>query len=105
MNWTLEHWLNLGLFVATLLLTGLGQITTWHSIPSAITPLSVSAFGLSVLTFIRTMYTAKPRDPKVGTRATDPMPTAPLVNVGGQAEPIPPVNPGRPVDPNAPQQP
>ena len=103
MNWTLEHWLNLGLFVATLLLTGLGQVAKWEDVTHAITPLGVSSFGLAVLTFIRTMYTQKPRDPSVGTRRSDPLPTAPVVTVDGQAEPIPPVTPGRPLDPDKPK--
>jgi hypothetical protein len=101
MNWTTEHYINLGLFVLTLLLTGLAQVQDWDHVTSAITPVSVSGFGLGVLTFIKTMYTAKPRDPNVGTRRSDPMPTAPIVNVGGHQEPVPPVTPGRPVDPDA----
>ena len=104
MNWTSEHYINLAMFVLTLLMTGLGQISSWNNIPAAITPISVSAFGLSVLTFLRTMYTAKPRDPSIGTRRSDPLNTQPVVNVGGHAEPVPPVTPGRPVDPDAPKE-
>jgi hypothetical protein len=87
------------MFMAVLLFTGLGTVPTWHEIPAHITTVNVSAFALSIITFLKTMYTAKPRDPNVGTRRTDPNPTAPIVSVGGEPTAVPPVNPGRPVDP------
>lgn len=62
-TWTKDHWINLLLFVASLLFTGLGQITSWEEIPRSITPVSVSGFAMAVLTFLRTMYTQKPRQP------------------------------------------
>lgn len=100
MHWTVDHWLNLGLFVAATLLVGLGSVKDWHSIMDSITPANVSGFGLAVLTFIRTMYTAKPRDPEVGTRRSDPEDTAPLVQVSpGVVRPVPPVTAGRPTEP------
>lgn len=70
-KWTLEHWTNLGLFMGTILLTGLGQIQAWSDIPAALTPASVAGFGLAVLTFLKTMYTQKPREP-YGERRSDP---------------------------------
>lgn len=74
MNWTAQHWINLGMFVGTLLLTGLGTVSTWHDIPRAISPATVSGFGLAVLTFLKTMYTPPPREQN--TRSTD-LPTPP----------------------------
>lgn len=107
MNWTLEHWTNLGMFVAVLLFTGLGTVTSWQDIPKYITPGAVSTFALAVLTFIKTMYTNKPRDPNVGERRSDPLNTVPVTEkrtIGGGTQVVPAVveTPGRPIDPNAP---
>ena len=100
MNWTTQHSINLALFVCTLLLTGLGTVATWQDIPHAINPTNVAGFGLSVLTFLKTMYTPPPRDTSIGTRASDPNPTAPIVQTGpNTAVAVPPVNPGRPTEP------
>lgn len=103
MNWQLEHWTNLGMFVAVLLFTGLGTVTSWDAIPTYITPGSVSTFALAVLTFIKTMYTAKPRDPNIGERRSDPNRTVPVVGVtttSGKTVIVPAAveNPGRPID-------
>ncbi len=102
-NWNSEHWTNLALFVASLALTGLGTVESWESIWKSITPQSVSAFGLSITVFLKVMYTQKPRDPYVGERRSDPLPTVPVVQkrtFGGGATIVPAVveNPGRPVD-------
>lgn len=107
-NWNSDHWTNLGLFLSVLLLTGLGTVTTWDQIPARITPAAVSSFGLAVATFLKTMYTNKPRDPQFGTRSTDPNATVPVVekrSLGGGTTLVPAVveTPGRPVDPNPPQ--
>lgn len=108
MNWQLEHWTNLGLFMAVLLFTGLGTVETWEAIPRYITPAAVSTFALAVLTFVKTMYTQKPRDPNVGERRTDPNATVSVVekrSLGGGTTIVPVAvpNPGRPVDPDAPK--
>lgn len=108
MNWNSDHWTNLGLFVSVLLLTGLGTVETWQVIPERITPPAVASFGLAVATFLKTMYTAKPRDTQFGTRSTDPNSTVAVVekkNLGGVTTVVPTVvpNPGRPVDPDAPK--
>ena len=102
MHWTADHYLNLGLFIASTLLVGLGSVADWHHVFSGITPANVSGFGLGILTFIRTMYTAKPRDPNIGTRSTDPAPTAPLIVTPTKVIPVPPVTPGRPTEPENP---
>ncbi len=99
-NWTLDHWINLGLFVASTLLVGLSSLASWHDVWAALTPGNVGGFGLGLVAFFRTMYTNKPRDPNVGERRSDPNPTAPVVQVGpNTVVPVPPVTAGRPVDP------
>jgi len=78
MNWTLEHWTNLGMFIATLAFTGLATVDTWQQVPLSMSPSAVSSFALAVLTFIKTMYTQKPRDPiEARERRTDPKPVDP----------------------------
>jgi hypothetical protein len=64
-----------------------------------LTPLVVIGFLVSVGGFLRATQTNAARNPAIGTRASDPNPTAPLVMDRGQVEPIPPVTAGRPVDP------
>lgn len=106
-NWTLEHWMNLGLFVATLAFTGLGTVETWDQVPLRIGPPAVATFALSVLTFVRTMYTQKPRDPNVGERRSDPNPTIPVVEnhtrAGKTITPAVVENPGRPLEDQPPK--
>lgn len=109
-HWNSDHWTNLGLFMAVLLLTGLGTVETWEAIPAKITPAAVSTFGLAVATFLKTMYTPKPRDPNVGERRSDPLPTVPVTekrSLGGGTTVVPAVveTPGRPLDPDAPPKP
>jgi len=107
-NWTVEHWTNFGLFVGTILLTGLGQVDKWGDIMNAMTPASVGGFGLACLTFLKTMYTNRPRDPQVGERRTDPLNTVPVVErktfTGTTVVPAVVENPGRPVDDQKPPE-
>ena len=100
-NWTARHWINFGIFLFGGLITGLGitASTPWTDIPKLFTPLVTFGQIISILGFLLQTATTNPRDPSVGTRSTDPLPTARVVPVDGHAEPIPPVTPGRPTEP------
>ena len=106
-NWTIDHWINFGLFVATGIVAGMAGAETWNQLPNLITPKSTSTFLLGVLTFLRTMYTNKPRDPMVGERRSDPNPTIPVVETtklsGGKVVPAVVESPGRPVEDQKPK--
>lgn len=100
--WTADHWINFGVFFLGAFTTaaGLTASTKWADIPAMLTPLVVIGFLVSLGGFLRASQTNAARDPTLGTRATDPNPTAPLVKVDHHVEAVPPVNPGRPVDPD-----
>jgi hypothetical protein len=102
--WTAEHWINLGIFVLGALTPIIGTATTkWSDVPPLFTPVATIGFLLSLLGFLRQSVTKAARDPALGTRSTDPAPTERIVRVGDQAVPVPPVTPGRPIDPDAPK--
>ena len=105
--WGADQWMNGAIFVLGAFVTaaGITSSTHWADIPAMLTPAVVIGFALSVFGFIRASNTNAGRDPSVGTRKTDPLPTAPLVIDQGHVEPVPPVNPGRPVDPDLKKEP
>jgi hypothetical protein len=98
--WSADHWLNFGIFLLGAISTiGITAGTSWTQVPSLFTPATVIGFLIATFGFLRSANTNAARDPALGTRATDPSPTAPLVQVDHHIEAVPPVNPGRPVDP------
>lgn len=107
-NWTARHWINFGIFLfggmtATL---GITASTPWSDLPKLFTPLTTFGMIVSILGFMLQTATNSPRDPTVGTRSTDPLPTAAIVeDRRGQAVPIPPATPGRPTEPEPPKEP
>ena len=105
--WGFDQWMNAAIFVLGALITaaGITATTHWADIPAMLTPAVVIGFLVSVFGFLRASNTNAGRDPSVGTRATDPNPTAPLVIDRGHVEAVPPVNPGRPVDPDVKKEP
>ncbi len=81
--WSFDHWMG--------------------SVPALFTPATTIGFLISVMGFLRASMTDKARDPTFGSRSTDPNPTERVVKVGGAVMPVPPVTPGRPLDPDAPK--
>jgi hypothetical protein len=97
--WTFDHWINFSIFVlGAVSAIGITASTHWGDVPNLFTPATVIGFLISVGGFLRATKTPEARDPKVGTRESDPLPTAPIVIDQGHVEPVPPVNPGRPVE-------
>jgi hypothetical protein len=101
-NWTAQHWLNFGIFLLGTVISTLGitASTPWADLPKLLTPLTTLGLGISLLGFLLQTATNKPRDPTLGTRSTDPADTERVVQVGQKVVPVPPINPGRPVDPD-----
>jgi hypothetical protein len=98
--WSFDHWMNFGIFLlGAVTAIGITAGTHWGDVPNLFTPATVIGFLISIMGFLRASVTNAARDPKMGTRASDPEPTAPLERVGNTVVPVPPVNPGRPVDP------
>jgi hypothetical protein len=100
--WTFDHWINFFVFVLGAVITGAGitASTHWGDIPALLTPVVVIGFLITVGGFLRAAQTTAARDPKLGTRESDPLPTAPIMQVGpNTVAPVPPVTPGRPVEP------
>jgi hypothetical protein len=99
--WTFDHWMNLVIFLAgAVLAVGVTAATSWADMVKLFTPAIVLGFLISTAGFLKASNTNAARDPTLGTRRSDPNPTAPLVEVGPNAvAPVPPVTAGRPVDP------
>jgi hypothetical protein len=98
--WTAEHWINFGIFVLGALSPIIGAAATrWSDIPALFTPAATVGFLLTLLGFLRQSVTKAARDPSLGTRSTDPADTERVKKVGPVTLPVPPVTPGRPVDP------
>ena len=104
-NWTARHWLNFGIFLFGGMISTLGitSSTSWAMLPKLFTPLTTLGLCISVLGFLLQTATNSPRDFSKGMRSTDPLPTAAIMPVDGEAVPVPPVTPGLPVDPEAPK--
>lgn len=101
-HWTFDHWMNFGIFLGgAVTAVGITASTHWGDVPALFTPATVIGFLISVMGFLRASVTTAARDPNLGTRSTDPSPTERVVRVGGQNVPVPPVTPGRPLDPDA----
>lgn len=102
--WTADHWINFGIFaLGAFTAIGITATTGWAQVPSLFTPANTIGFLVSTLGFMRASNTNAARDPELGTRSTDPAPTERVVQVGSKTIPVPPVTPGRPVDPEAPK--
>jgi len=94
--------MNFGIFLlGAVTAVGITASTHWGEVPGLFTPATTIGFLVSTLGFLRASVTDKARDPQLGTRSTDPEPTERVVKVKGKTVPIPPVTPGRPVDPDA----
>lgn len=101
--WSFDHWMNFGIFIGgAVTAIGITASTHWGDVPALFTPATVIGFAISVMGFLRASVTDKARDPTLGSRSTDPAPTERVVTVGSTVVPVPPVTPGRPVDPDAP---
>src|SRR5678816_79994 len=99
--WIAKHWINFGIFfLGALTPLGITASTHWGDVPALFTPAATIGFGISLFGFMRATQTDKARDPELGTRHTDPAPTERVVQVGQKVVPVPPINPGRPVDPD-----
>ena len=99
--WTFDHWMNFVIFLAgAVLAVGVTAATQWNDVPKLFTPAIVLGFIISTAGFLKASLTDKARNPELGTRATDPAPTERVVQVGSKTVAVPPVNPGRPVDPD-----
>lgn len=102
--WTFDHWMNFGIFIlGAVTAVGITATTRWWDVPSLFTPATVIGFAISVMGFLRASVTDKARDPALGSRSTDPNPTERVVKVGQVDVGVPPVTPGRPLDPDAPK--
>lgn len=105
--WTFDHWMNFGIFLlGAISAIGITASTSWGQVPSLFTPATVIGFLIATFGFLRASVTTAARDPLLGTRRSDPNPTAPLVLVSPNAvAPVPPVTEGRPVDPDTKKEP
>ena len=102
--WTFDHWMNFGIFLlGAVTAVGITASTHWGEVPGLFTPATTIGFLVSLLGFLRASVTTAARNPELGTRSTDPAPTERVVRVGPVNVGVPPVNPGRPVDPDAPK--
>ena len=98
---TFDHWMNFGIFIlGAVTAVGITASTHWGDVPGLFTPATTIGFLVSLLGFLRASVTTAARNPELGTRSTDPAPTERVVKVGGKVVPVPPVTPGRPVDPD-----
>ena len=98
--WSWDHWINFGIFVlGAVTAVGITASTQWGQVPHLFTPATTIGFLVSTLGFMRASNTNAARNPELGTRSTDPSPTERVVPVGNINVAVPPVNPGRPVDP------
>jgi len=104
-NWTARHVLNFSIFMLGSLITSLSitGTTQWGDIPRLFTPFTTIGFLVTLLGFLQQTATGEPRDPKFGTRSTDPADTERVMKVGSKTVTVPPVVEGRPVDPDAPK--
>jgi hypothetical protein len=104
-NWKYQHYLDLLIFIGGLA-TAISSFVpdTWAAIPAAMTPKVVLGLVIAASGYAKSVSSDRPRDASVGTRRSDPFPTAPVAEVDGQAVPMPPVTAGRPVDPDAPKE-
>jgi len=99
--WTWDHWLNFGIFVlGAVTAVGITASTQWAQVPDLFTPATTIGFAVSTLGFLRASVTTAARNPELGTRSTDPAPTERIVKLGDKTVPVPPITPGRPVDPD-----
>jgi hypothetical protein len=99
--WTFDHWMNFGIFLlGAVTAVGITASTHWGEVPGLFTPATTIGFLVSLLGFLRASVTTAARNPELGTRSTDPAPTERVVQVGSKVVPVPPVTPGRPVDPD-----
>jgi hypothetical protein len=99
--WTFDHWMNFGIFLlGAIAAVGITASTQWAQVPALFTPATTIGFGVSLFAFLRASVTNAARNPELGTRSTDPAPTERVVQVGAKVVPVPPVTPGRPVDPD-----
>jgi hypothetical protein len=102
--WSFDHWMNFGIFLlGAVTAIGITASTHWVEVPGMFTVANTIGFLISVMGFLRASVTDKARDPALGTRATDPSPTERIIKVEGKTVPVPPIQPGRPVDPEAPK--
>ena len=100
--WSFDHWMNFGIFLlGAVTAIGITATTHWGDVPGLFTVANTIGFLISVMGFLRASVTDKARDPTLGSRSTDPAPTERVVKVGSTVVPVPPVTPGRPVDPDA----
>lgn len=98
--WGTDQWLNFVIFLAgAVLAVGVTAATSWPDMLKLFTPAIVLGFVISTAGFLKASNTSAGRDPTLGTRATDPAPTERVMKVGPVNVAIPPVTPGRPVDP------
>ena len=98
--WGLPQWMNFVIFLSgAVLAVGITAATRWDDLPKLFTPFIVLGFIISLAGFLNASNTNAGRDPTIGTRRSDPSPTAPLEQVGPTIMAVPPVNPGRPIDP------
>jgi len=99
--WTFDHWMNFGIFLlGAVTAVGITASTHWGEVPGLFTPATTIGFLVSLLGFLRASVTTAARNPDLGTRSTDPAPTERVMDVKGKIVPVPPVTPGRPVDPD-----
>ena len=99
--WTFDHWMNFGIFLlGAVTAVGITASTHWGEVPGLFTPATTIGFLVSLLGFLRASVTTAARNPELGTRSTDPAPTERVMEVKGKTVPVPPVTPGRPVDPD-----
>jgi hypothetical protein len=99
--WTFDHWMNFGIFLlGAVTAVGITASTHWGEVPGLFTPATTIGFLVSLLGFLRASVTTAARNPELGTRSTDPAPTERVMDVKGKIVPVPPVTPGRPVDPD-----
>lgn len=102
--WTADHWLNFGIFIGgAVTAVGITATTSWGAVPALFTPATTIGFIISIMGFLRASLTDKARNPTLGSRSTDPNPTERVVGVGPVNVGVPPVTPGRPLDPDAPK--
>ncbi len=102
--WTFDHWMNFGIFLlGAVTAIGITASTHWGDVPGLFTVANTIGFLISVMGFLRASVTNAARNPDLGTRSTDPAPTERVKVVGDKVVPVPPVTPGRPVDPEAPK--
>jgi hypothetical protein len=74
-GWTLSgQYLNFGIFILGMLMTGLGGLQSWDALPHAITPAGVSGFVIACLGYLRSINTERPRDSFQERRNDPPKP-------------------------------